>query len=111
MYWSLTSKHLKKLYLNLINPIYNSLFLRRCCIIVNSKYITLHKQRFLTKSHIISSHAQLQRLVLITYVISIGGVFVLDPANLPILVLVIVFPVLVHVLLDVPALPVLDPMV
>lgn len=47
----------------------------------------------------------------LTQVGSIGSVLVLDPGDLAILVLVILFPVLVYVLLDVPPLPVFDPVV
>lgn len=47
----------------------------------------------------------------ITQIVAIGGVFVLLPGYLAILVLVIVFPVFVYVLLDVPPLPVFDPIV
>lgn len=47
----------------------------------------------------------------ITQIVTIGGVLVLLPAYLAILVLVIVLPVFVHILLDVPPLPVSDPIV
>lgn len=49
--------------------------------------------------------------MILTQVSSVGGVLVLDPGDLPVLVLVVLFPVLVHVLLDVPPLPVFDPVV
>lgn len=47
----------------------------------------------------------------LTQVGSVGSVLVLDPGDLAILVLVILFPVLVYILLDVPPLPVFDPVV
>ena len=47
----------------------------------------------------------------ITQVEAVGGVLVLLPAYLSILILVVVLPVFVHVLLDVPPLPVFDPVV
>ena len=45
----------------------------------------------------------------ITQIVAIGGVFVLLPAYLAILVRVIVLPVLVNILFNVPPLPVFDP--
>ena len=47
----------------------------------------------------------------VTQIVAIGGVFVLLPAYLAIVVCVVVVPVFVHVLLNVPPLPVLDPIV
>lgn len=47
----------------------------------------------------------------VTQVVAIGGVFVLLPAYLAVVVHVVVVPVFVDVLLDVPPLPVLDPVV
>lgn len=47
----------------------------------------------------------------VTQIVAVGGVFVLLPAYLAIVVHVVVVPVFVHVLLDVPPLPVLDPIV
>lgn len=47
----------------------------------------------------------------ITKIVAVGGVFVLLPAYLAISVLVIVVPVFVDILLDVPPLPVFDPIV
>lgn len=49
--------------------------------------------------------------MILTQVGSVGGVLVLHPGDLPIFVLVVIFPVLVHILLDVPPLPVFDPVV
>lgn len=49
--------------------------------------------------------------MILTQVGSIGGVPVLQPGDLAIFVLVVIFPVLVHVLLDVPPLPMFDPVV
>lgn len=46
---------------------------------------------------------------LITLIVSIGGVFVLLPPYLAILVLIVVLPVFVHILFNVPPLPVFDP--
>lgn len=46
-----------------------------------------------------------------TLVVTIGCVLVLLPADLAILVLVVVLPVFVHVLLNVAPLPMLDPVV
>lgn len=45
----------------------------------------------------------------VTQVVAIGGVLVLLPADLAIPILVVVLPVFVDVLLDVPPLPVFDP--
>lgn len=47
----------------------------------------------------------------ITHVEAIGGVLVLLPGYLAILVLVIVIPVFVYIFLDVPPLPVFNPIV
>lgn len=57
------------------------------------------------------STPQFHVCVILTQVSSIGGVLVLHPGDLAVLVLVILFPVLVHVLLDVPPLSVFDPVV
>lgn len=48
---------------------------------------------------------------LITLIVSIGRVFVLLPPNLAVLVLIVVLPVFVHIVFNVPPLPVLDPIV
>lgn len=55
--------------------------------------------------------AHIQMFASLTHVKSISGVLVLSPCNLPILVLIVVFPVLVHVFLDVSPLPVFNPVV
>lgn len=47
----------------------------------------------------------------ITQIKAVCGVFVLLPGYFVVLVLVVVFPVFVHILLDVPPLPVFDPVV
>lgn len=47
----------------------------------------------------------------ITQIVAVGGVFVLLPGYLAVLVLVIIIPMFVYILLNVPPLPVFDPMV
>lgn len=47
----------------------------------------------------------------ITQIVAVGGVFVLLPGYFAVLVLVVVIPVFVHILLDVPPLPVFNPIV
>lgn len=64
-----------------------------------------------SKPQLFLSAPQFRVCMILTQVSSIGGALVLHPGDLAILVLVIIFPVLVHILFDVPPLPVFDPVV